>query len=120
MLSVIAVGMPGAIGIARPSLPLVGRTSTSSKMPWYAPVNITILSRPDTVRETRIAAMTASEPVLQNAARSMPTMSQRSLRHFTGKRCLRADLDAGVVLRVDRFADEAAGCGRRRSCRSRW
>ncbi len=39
---------------------------------------MTILSRPETVRATRIAAMTASEPVLQNAARCMPTISQRS------------------------------------------
>ena len=71
--------MPGAIGVARdPVAALVGRTSTSSKMPWYAPVNMTILSRPETVRATRIAAVTASEPVLQNAARSMPIISQTS------------------------------------------
>ena len=31
-----------------------------------------ILSRPETVRATRTAAVTASEPVLQKAARSMP------------------------------------------------
>jgi hypothetical protein len=36
-----------------------------------------IRSRPETVRATRTAAVTASEPVLQKAARSMPTIAQR-------------------------------------------
>ena len=65
-----------------------------------------ILSRPVTVRATRIAAVTASEPVLQNAARSMPRHLADELRHFAGKRRLRADLDALVELRLDGLADE--------------
>ena len=34
------------------------------------------MSRPVTARATRMAAMTASEPVLQNVARSLPVISQ--------------------------------------------
>ena len=64
------------------------------------------MSRPETVRAMRIAAVTASDPVLQNAARSMPTMLADHLRDFAGERRLRADLDAGVELRLDGVADE--------------
>ena len=79
---------------------------TSSKMPWYAPVKIAIVLRPVTVRAMRIAPITASEPVLQNAARSAPVTSQNSSRGLAGEHVLRADLVAGVDLRVDRVAQE--------------
>ena len=68
--------MPGAAGML---LSLrVPRTMTSSKMPWYAPVKIAMRFRPVTVRAMRIVPITASEPVLQNAARSAPVRSQNS------------------------------------------
>ena len=75
-------------------------------MPWYAPVKIAIVLRPVTVRAMRIAPITASEPVLQNAARSAPVSSQNSSRDLAGEHVLRADLVAGVDLLVDRLADE--------------
>ncbi len=54
----------------------VPRTITSSKMPWYEPVKLAMVVRPVTVRAMRMAPITASEPVLQNPARSMPVSSQ--------------------------------------------
>ena len=52
------------------------RTRTSSKIPWYAPANTAILSRPLTVRARRIAAVTASDPVLQNPTLSICTIAE--------------------------------------------
>ena len=95
--------MPGAAGM-RLAACGVPRTSTSSKMPWYEPVKITIVLRPVTVRAMRIAPITASEPVLQNAARSTPVSSQTSSRDLAGQRVLRADLVAAVELLRDRVA----------------
>ena len=46
-----------------------------SKQPWYEPSNRTILSRPVIVRAMRSDVITASEPVLQNVARSIPVSS---------------------------------------------
>ncbi len=66
--------MPGAAGTDRRRL--VPRTMTSSKMPWYEPLKTAMRFRPVTVRAMRMTPMTASEPVLQNAARSWPVISQ--------------------------------------------
>ncbi len=44
-------------------------------MPWYAPEKSATVSRPVTVRARRIAAITASDPVLQKVTRSMPVNS---------------------------------------------
>ena len=71
--------MPGAIGaVVNWPFRTSGRPSTSSKMPWYEPWNTAILSRRLTVRAMRIAAVTASEPVSQNVARSLPDTSHSS------------------------------------------
>ena len=56
-----------------------------------------------TVRATRIAAITASEPVLQKATRSIPVNSRQQRGHLARERRLRADLEALLQLRVDRF-----------------
>ena len=67
--------IPGAAGIVFSFF--VPRTITSSKMPWYDPEKEQMRLRPVTVRATRIVPMTASEPVLQKAARSAPVTSQK-------------------------------------------
>ena len=54
--------------------------------------------RPVTVRARRIAAITASEPVLQKVARSMPVISQMSAATSPRERRLRTDLHALVEL----------------------
>ena len=54
----------------------------------------------------RIAAMTASEPVLQNATRSLPVSSQISSAHLAGQRRLRADLEAASSCARDGLGDE--------------
>ena len=79
---------------------------TSSKMPWYEPVKRAIVLRPVTVRAMRMQPITASEPVLQKAARSLPVSSQNSSRHLGGERRLRPDLDARVELPLHGLADE--------------
>ena len=107
-------GMPGAIGTERncPST-LVGRTSTSSNTPWYAPANIAIVSRPLTVRATRIAAVTASEPVLQNATRSIPVNSE-TIRDTSPARGVCGPISKPCTqLRLDGLPDERWDCGRR-------
>ena len=49
-----------------------------------------------------MAAMTASDPVLQNVARSMPVSSQIDLGEFPGDGRLRPDFHAGAELFFDR------------------
>ena len=62
-------------------------------------MKIAIVLRPVTVRAMRIAPITASEPVLQNAARCVPVTSQNSSRGFAGQHVLRADLVARSTCR---------------------
>ena len=69
-------------------------------------MKIAIVLRPVTVRAMRSAPITASEPVLQNAARSKPVSSQISLRDLARQRVLRADLVARVELLVHRLVHE--------------
>ena len=51
--------------------------------------------------------MTASDPVLQNATRSIPTIAGHAGRHVPGERRLRAGLDSLGELGLQRFANEA-------------
>ena len=100
-------GMPGAIGseCGAPAL-RIPLTRTSSKVPWYAPAKRTILLRAVTVRATRIAAMTASEPVLQKVARSIPGQLADQCGDFAGERRLRTDLEPVLELLRDGLRDE--------------
>ena len=54
------------------------RARMPSKQPWYDPSNMTMRSRPVTVRAMRTAVMMASDPVLQNVTRSTPVSSRNS------------------------------------------
>ena len=62
--------------------------------------------RPVTVRASRTAASTASEPVLVNAARSAPVISQSSAATLPASGRLRTDLDAALELFFERRRDE--------------
>ena len=85
MFSTALARMPGAADSERSCL--VPRTITSSKMPWYELLKMAIFLRPVTVRAIRMAPITASEPVLQKATRSMPVISDISLATSAVKGC---------------------------------
>ncbi len=67
---------------------------------------MTIFSRPVTVRARRMAAITASEPVLQKVMRSLPVISQNRAATLPASSRLRPDGEAFVQLLPDRLHDE--------------